>query len=59
MGSAPRAGGGPDRYFIVVHALDVETIGVPADATPGWLGWIIASHIIGRAVLTVTGEVPA
>ncbi|MEV0390026.1 YbhB/YbcL family Raf kinase inhibitor-like protein [Nonomuraea sp. NPDC050643] len=59
MGAAPMAGGGPDRYVIVVHALDVETIGVHADATPGWLGWTIASHILGRAALTVTAEIPA
>ncbi len=59
MGAAPMAGGGQDRYFIVVHALDVENIGVPADATPGWLGWIIASHILGRAVLVATAEIPA
>ncbi|MGJ6969507.1 hypothetical protein ACSDR0_47245 [Streptosporangium sp. G11] len=33
--------------------------GVPADATPGWLGWIIAGHILGRAVLVATAEIPA
>jgi hypothetical protein len=35
-----------------VHALDVEQIGVPAEATPAYLGFTMANHILGRAVLT-------
>jgi len=59
IGAAPPAGHGPHRYFIVVHALDVESIGVPTDATPAFLGFNIASHILGRAVLTATAEITA
>ncbi|WP_371493579.1 YbhB/YbcL family Raf kinase inhibitor-like protein [Kitasatospora sp. NBC_00374] len=59
IGAAPPAGHGPHRYFTVVHALDVESIGVPADATPALLGFTMAAHILGRAVLTATGETPA
>ena len=59
VGAAPPAGHGPHRYFIVVHALDVESIGVPADATPAVLGFTMAGHILGRAVLTATAETPA
>src|SRR5918999_1085848 len=59
IGAAPPAGHGPHRYFIVVHALDVESIGVPADATPALLGFTMAGHILGRAVLTATAETPA
>src|SRR3954447_10058617 len=59
IGAAPPAGHGPHRYFFVVHALDTESIGVPADATPAFLGFNIASHILGRAVLTVTAEIAA
>ncbi|MGP4101185.1 YbhB/YbcL family Raf kinase inhibitor-like protein [Nonomuraea sp. KM90] len=59
IGAAPPAGHGPHRYFVVVHALDVETIGVPAEATPAYLGFTIAGHILGRAVLTATAETPA
>ena len=33
-----------------------ESIGVPADAT-GFLSFNIASHVLGRAVLTVTAEI--
>ena len=57
IGAAPPAGHGVHRYFFVVHALDVESIGVPADATPAFLGFNIASHILGRAVLTATAEI--
>ncbi|MEV0618307.1 YbhB/YbcL family Raf kinase inhibitor-like protein [Nonomuraea sp. NPDC050404] len=56
IGAAPPAGHGPHRYFVVVHALDVETIGVPAEATPAYLGFTISGHILGRAVLTATAE---
>ncbi|WP_328608873.1 YbhB/YbcL family Raf kinase inhibitor-like protein [Amycolatopsis sp. NBC_00345] len=56
LGAAPPAGHGPHRYFFVVHALDVESLGVPADATPAFLGFTMTSHILGRAVLTATAE---
>jgi Raf kinase inhibitor-like YbhB/YbcL family protein len=59
IGAAPPAGHGPHRYFIVVHALDTDDIGVQADATPAYLGFTIASHILGRAVLVATGEITA
>ncbi|MEV7682676.1 YbhB/YbcL family Raf kinase inhibitor-like protein [Streptomyces sp. NPDC088341] len=59
IGAAPPAGHGPHRYFVVVHALDVESIGVQSDATPAVLGFTMAGHILGRAVLTATAETPA
>ena len=45
------------RYFFVVHALDVEKIGVPEDATAAFLNFNFLGHILGRAVLTVTAEI--
>jgi Raf kinase inhibitor-like YbhB/YbcL family protein len=59
IGAAPPAGHGQHRYFIVVHALDVEDIGVPAESTPAFLNFNIASHILGRATLVATAEIPA
>ncbi|MCX5384193.1 YbhB/YbcL family Raf kinase inhibitor-like protein [Streptomyces sp. NBC_00083] len=59
IGAAPPAGHGPHRYFVVVHALDIPSTGVPADATPAILGFTMAGHTLGRAVLTATSETPA
>lgn len=58
IGAAPPAGDGPHRYFVVVYALDVETLGVPADATPALLGFTMSGHTLGRAVLIATAETP-
>jgi Raf kinase inhibitor-like YbhB/YbcL family protein len=59
IGAAPPAGHGEHRYFITVHALDVEDLGVPAEATPAFLNFNIFSHILGRAVIVATAETPA
>jgi len=59
IGAAPPAGHGPHRYFIAVHALDVPTIEVPADSTPTFLAFNMLTHVIGRAVLVPTAEIPA
>ncbi|MFJ4713478.1 YbhB/YbcL family Raf kinase inhibitor-like protein [Streptomyces sp. NPDC088785] len=56
LGAAPPAGRGPHRYFVVVHALDVPVTGVPDDATPAVLGFTMAGHTLGRAVLIATAE---
>ncbi len=59
VGGAPPAGHGEHRYFVTVHALDVEEIGVPADGTPAFLGFTMANHILARATLVATAETPA
>jgi Raf kinase inhibitor-like YbhB/YbcL family protein len=56
IGAAPPSGHGAHRYFFVVHALDVESLGIPTGATPAFLGFNIFSHVLGRAVLMVTAE---
>ncbi|WP_040822314.1 YbhB/YbcL family Raf kinase inhibitor-like protein [Nocardia jiangxiensis] len=56
IGAAPPAGHGEHRYFVTVHALDADDIGVAADATPALLGFTIAGHILGRATLVATVE---
>jgi Raf kinase inhibitor-like YbhB/YbcL family protein len=56
IGAAPPAGHGSHRYFITVHALDVEDIGVPPEGTPAFLDFTMASHILGRATIMATAE---
>jgi Raf kinase inhibitor-like YbhB/YbcL family protein len=59
VGGAPPAGHDVHRYFVTVHALDVEDIEVPADGTPAMLGFTMATHILGRTTLIATAETPA
>ncbi|MFF5554019.1 YbhB/YbcL family Raf kinase inhibitor-like protein [Streptomyces olivaceoviridis] len=59
IGAAPPAGHGAHRYFIVVHALDVDHVDVPLDSTPAFLGFTMTGHTLGRAVLTAFAETPA
>jgi Raf kinase inhibitor-like YbhB/YbcL family protein len=59
IGAAPPAGHGEHRYFITVHALDVDDIGVPADATPAFLGFSMFTHTLARATIVATAEIPA
>ena len=51
VGATPPAGHGPHRYYVVVHALDTDDLGVPAEATPAFLGFNLFSHTLARAVL--------
>ena len=50
VGAAPPEGHIPHRYFVVVHAVDLETLDV-ADATPAVLGFNLFFHTLGRARL--------
>lgn len=56
VGAAPPAGHGPHRYFVVVHAVDVESLGLPGQATPAYLGFNLFSHAIARATIVGTYE---
>jgi Raf kinase inhibitor-like YbhB/YbcL family protein len=58
VGAAPPAGHGEHRYFITVHALDIDDVGVAEDATPAVLGFTMAGHILARATLVATAETP-
>jgi phosphatidylethanolamine-binding protein (PEBP) family uncharacterized protein len=53
----PPAAHGEHRYLFVIHALDIEKIGVPEDATPAFLNFNFLSHILARAILTVTAKI--
>jgi Raf kinase inhibitor-like YbhB/YbcL family protein len=49
IGAAPPPGHGRHQYHVVVHAVDVESLGIPADATPAFLGFNLFSHTLARA----------
>lgn len=59
VGAAPPAGHGPHRYMVVVHAVDVESLEVPADASPASLGFALFTHTLARARIVGLAEVPA
>lgn len=56
VGAAPPSGHGPHRYFVVVHAVDVEQLDVTPETTPAVLGFNLFSHTLGRASLVATYE---
>ena len=56
LGAAPPPGHGPHRYYFAVHALDVEKLDVPEDATPAFLGFNMFGHTLARAVITPVYE---
>jgi Raf kinase inhibitor-like YbhB/YbcL family protein len=57
IGAAPPAGHGPHRYFITVHAVDVDKLDLPEDASPAFLGFNLFSHAIARTHIHGTYEV--
>lgn len=56
LGSAPPPGHGPHHYHFVVHAVDVESLGLPEGSTPAFLGFNLFFHTLARAVLVGTNE---
>jgi Raf kinase inhibitor-like YbhB/YbcL family protein len=58
VGAAPPPGHGRHHYYFVVHAVDVESLGIGADVTPAFLGFNLFSHTLGRATITTWYEAP-
>ena len=58
VGAAPPGGHGEHRYFVTVYAVDVEDLGVPAEASPAFLGFNLFGHTLARANMVVTAEIP-
>jgi len=56
VGAAPPAGHGPHRYYVSVHAVDVEKLDLNEDASPAFLGFKLFQHAIARAVIYGTYE---
>ncbi len=51
-GANPPAEHAPHRYMYAVHAVDVEKLEVPEDATCTVLGFNLYFHSIARAIIT-------
>jgi Raf kinase inhibitor-like YbhB/YbcL family protein len=58
VGAAPPSGHGRHNYYFVVHAVDVESLGIDKDATPAFLGFNLFSHTLGRATINAWYEAP-
>jgi len=56
VGAAPPPGNGRHNYYIVVHAVDVPSLGLGKDTTPGMLGFNLFSHTLARAIIVVWAE---
>jgi Raf kinase inhibitor-like YbhB/YbcL family protein len=56
IGAAPPAGHGVHRYFVAVHALGVETLEIPGEATPAYLGFNLFGQAIARGLIHGTYE---
>lgn len=57
IGAAPPAGHGKHRYFFVIHAVDVESLGLDQQAKPALLGFYLFTHTLGRAMIVPWYEV--
>lgn len=50
-GAAPPQGDMPHRYFFVVHAVDVETLGVGPEASPAVVSFNLVFHTLARGMV--------
>jgi Raf kinase inhibitor-like YbhB/YbcL family protein len=56
IGAAPPPGHGVHRYFVAVHAVNVEKLELDEDASPAYLGFNLFMNAIARAVIHGTHE---
>jgi Raf kinase inhibitor-like YbhB/YbcL family protein len=56
VGAAPPPGHGPHRYYVAVHAVDVDKLELTEDASPAFLGFNLFQHAIARAYIYGTYE---
>jgi len=56
IGAAPPPGHGPHRYYVAVHAVDVDKLDLSEDASAAYLGFNLFQHAIARAVIHATYE---
>ena len=55
-GAEPPQGTGVHRYFVVVHAVDVERLDLDPESTPAVLGFNLHFHTLARAVIVPTAS---
>jgi Raf kinase inhibitor-like YbhB/YbcL family protein len=57
LGSAPPEGHGPHRYFLVVHAVDTDSLEmVDESSTPTLLSFVLSGHTLARGTIMATFE---
>jgi len=56
IGAAPPPGHGVHRYYVAVHAVGVDKLDLPGDASPAFLGFNLFQHAIARAYIHGTYE---
>jgi Raf kinase inhibitor-like YbhB/YbcL family protein len=56
VGAAPPSGHGRHRYFVVVHAVDTDSLDVTPDTSPAVLGFNLFFHTLARAIMVATYE---
>ena len=54
VGAAPPAGHAYHRYFVAVHALDVDKLDLTEDASPAYLGFNLFGAAIARGSISAT-----
>lgn len=53
-GMCPPPGDKPHRYIFSVHALNIEKLEIPADATGALAGYMINANLLDKATFTAT-----
>jgi Raf kinase inhibitor-like YbhB/YbcL family protein len=56
-GATPPPGDVVHRYVFIVHAIDVDTLGLDDSATPAFVGFNLAFHTLARASIRATYQV--
>ena len=53
-GAFPPEGDRPHRYYFVVHAVDVDSLGLNDDASAAYVSFTLVGHTLARAIITPT-----